>query len=154
MHKQPEFCHGVIGASHKQVSLRETTYGISGCNRYKNSQRQLKDNADCINKEETYLLGDDFQNHLKAMSKAQESAEKLFGTQAKRQQAPSRPFRFAPHLPCLHDNQEGERHKDTIVECLQEGEVSFPYLLCQKTPSKLGLLNFVHPGLRVLFPGQ
>ena len=85
----------LLGQTINKMAYERRLSVLSALNDAKSAKRQIKDNLDDINKEKKCLFGDEFQKHIKTLTKAQESAEKLFtkaGTKRKFPSSNSRPF--------------------------------------------------------------
>ena len=68
----------IVGQLTNKVAYERRLAVLGALNDIKGAKRQLKDHQEDISEEEKLLFGELFQKHVKTVTKAQESAEKLF----------------------------------------------------------------------------
>ena len=67
----------LVGQVINKVTYERRLSILAGLNDVKQAKALIKDNVEDLNSEAKFLFGENFQKHVKATAKAQESAEKL-----------------------------------------------------------------------------
>ena len=153
----------LLGQALRKLSYERRLSALSAISDVKSAKKQLKEHMELLANEKTNLFGEEFQKALKAASKAQDSAEKIFTNSKKSKLNRNNhvPFRLAPpqnqhihrsqNIPPITTTME-ERTAETVVVDSSMGKEVSNFHIKSVFPPCLKNLENVHPSLLGLFP--